>query len=239
MLQIVLWKWQGANRRFLPDHVNIVCNMLRRNLQGTPHRIVCVTDDPSGIVECETAHLWTDFHDVPNGSGAHLPSCYRRLKLYDKETQLSIGIEKGDRVLSLDLDVLICEDIRGIVQTEGLFVGWELRGSHHPKVFNGSLQMFDAQTLQEIWSDFDPKTSIRAAGHAGFKGSDQAWLSYKLVHRQGTVGLKWPDVASWPLQNRLQGILRRDNRIIFFHGKLKPWDSEAVRATPWIERYWR
>ena len=239
MLQIVLWKWKGHNRQFEPDHVNIVCLMLRRNLQNVPHRIVCVTDDASGIVECETALLWPDHGGLQNGSGRHLPSCYRRLKLYDKATQLDLGIEKGDRIISLDLDVLITGDLRNIVRTEGLFVGWELRGTHHPKVFNGSLQMFDAQSLQEILSEFDPATSILQAGHAGFKGSDQAWLSYKLVNREGTVGLKWPEVSSWPLQNRIQGILRRDNRIVFFHGSIKPWDKAATQATPWVARYWR
>lgn len=239
MLQIVLWKWKGHNRTFEPDHVNIMCCMLRRNLQNYPHRIICVTDDPGGIHECETAPLWIDHSGLENGSGRHLPSCYRRLKLYDKNTQLDLGIEKGDRILSLDLDTLITGDIRDIVRTEGLFVGWELRGAHHPRVFNGSLQMFDAQTLQEIWSEFDPKTSILKAGHAGYKGSDQAWLSYNLVNREGTVGLKWPEVSSWPLQNRIQGILRRDNRIIFFHGSTKPWDEAAQKATPWVSRYWR
>jgi hypothetical protein len=239
MLQIVLWKWKGHNRAFEADHVNIVCAMLRRNLPNYPHRILCVTDDSSGIVECETATLWPDHNNLANGSGVHLPSCYRRLKLYDKTTQLELGIERGDRILSLDLDTLICGDIRHIVETPGLFVGWELRGTHHPKVFNGSLQMFDAQTLQEIWSEFDPATSLTAAAQAGFKGSDQAWLSHMLVHRPGTVGLKWPEVSSWPLQNRIQGILRRDNRIIFFHGSVKPWDEVATRTTPWVARYWR
>lgn len=241
MLQIVLWKWKGHNRRFEPDFVNIMCNMLRRNLPHYPHRIICVTDDPYGIVECETAHLWTDYHDVANASGKHLPSCYRRLKLYDATTQKELGIDKGDRILGLDLDALICTDIRNIVETPGKYVGWELRGSHHPRVFNGSFQMFDAGTLQDIWSEFnnDPLGAIQAAGHAGFKGSDQAWLSYKLINDEGSVGLRWPDVSSYPLQNKVQGILRRDNRIIFFHGSQKPWDPQARQSTPWIDRYWR
>lgn len=241
MLQIVLWKWRGhdPDRQYEPDHVNIMCNMLRRNLQHYPHRIVCVTDEPGGILECETAPLWLDHNNLANGSGKHLPSCYRRLKLYDRETQKDLGIDKGDRILSLDLDALICADIRELVQTEGLYVGWELAGLAHPRVFNGSFQMFDAGTLQDIWSEFDPHTSIAEAGRQGFRGSDQAWLSMRLINRAGTVGLKWPDVSSYPLHNKIQGILRRDNRIIFFHGKEKPWSPEAQARTSWIARYWR
>lgn len=241
MLQIVLWKWQGHNRHFEPDFVNIMCNMIRRNLQNHPHRIVCVTDDSSGILECETAHLWSDYESLANASGVHLPSCYRRLKLYDRATQKDLGIDKGDRILSLDLDAIICTDIRELVQTPGRYVGWELRGHNHPRVFNGSFQMFDAGTLQDIWSEFNdaPLIAIDNALKAGFRGSDQAWLSYKLINAEGSVGLKWPDVSSYPLQNKVQGILRRDNRIIFFHGSQKPWDVKARQATPWIDRYWR
>lgn len=241
MLQIVLWKWEqhGTARAYEADHVNVMCSMLRRNLKHMPHRIVCVTDKTAGITECETAPLWPDHDDLPNASGFHLPSCYRRLKLYDKTTQESIGIEKGDRIVSLDLDALICDDIRALMKTEGEYVGWELKGVNQQRVFNGSLQMFDAGTLQEIWSDFDPRTSPSLAGQAGYRGSDQAWLSYKLAQRPGSVGLVWPEVSSYPLQNRMQGILRRDNKIIFFHGSVKPWDIKARTATPWVERYWR
>lgn len=241
MLNIVLWKWEqpGFKFTYLPDYVNIMCAMLRRNMHGFPHRIICVTDRESGVTECETAPLWQDLWDLPNGSGAHLPSCYRRLKLYDPATQKDLGIDKGDRILSLDVDTVIAADIRQLVQTEGRYVGWELKGRSHPRVFNGSFQMFTAGDLSEIWQDFDPRTSPSLAAREGFLGSDQAWLSYKLVKREGSVGLKWPEVSSYPLQNRVQSILRRDNRIIFFHGSQKPWMETTVRETPWVERYWR
>jgi hypothetical protein len=241
MLQIVLWKWDqpGARTSYLAEHVDIVTAMLRRNLHITPHRIVCVTDDTSGITECETADLWSDCVDLANATGKHLPSCYRRLKLYDRETQQSIGIDKGDRILSLDLDSLITGDIRSLVATKGEFVGWGLPNRKGEQVFNGSLQMFTAGDLQHIWSDFDPHKSPKEAFNAGFFGSDQAWLSYKLCNRPGSVALGYPLVSSYPLQNRIQGVLKYETRLIFFHGSEKPWNPQARFHTPWIERYWR
>lgn len=242
MLQIVLWKWDQPKFRGQPytaEHVNVMCSMLRRNLQGKSHRIICITDDDSGILECETAHLWNDLNDVPNASGVHLPSCYRRLKLYDPATQRDLGIDKGDKIMSIDLDTLICNPIWPIVETEGRFVGWGLTGVQGRPVFNGSLQMFTAGDLDFIWKDFDPKKSPAEAGEAGYRGSDQAWLSYKLVGKEWAVGLKWPEVASYPLQNRVQGILKRETIIIFFHGSEKPWSPNARFQTPWIDRYWR
>lgn len=241
MLQIVLWKWDqpGGKHVYTPEHVDTMVAMLRRNLVNTPHRIICVTDNATGIHECETAPLWIDCEDLPNATGRQLPSCYRRLKLYDRETQDSIGIDKGDRVMGIDLDSLICGDIRETVKTEGKFVGWHLKNHAGKTVFNGSLQMFTAGDLQEIWSEFDPTRSPKEAFDAGFRGSDQAWLSYKLTPRADTIGLTFPLVSSYPLQNRIQGVLKAETRIIFFHGSQKPWDPNAQFHTPWIKRYWR
>lgn len=241
MLQVVLWKWEqpGANRVYLPEHVNVMCSMLRRNLHRVPHRIVCVTDDPSGITECETAPLWSDMNQTPNATGRHLPSCYRRLKLYDAATQKDIGIDRGDRIMGIDIDTLITNDLRPVIETEGKFVGWHLQRQDGKYVFNGSLQMFTAGTLQEIWSEFDPKTSPKEAFEHGFKGSDQSWLSYKLCDKPDSVGLVYPLVSSYPLQNRMRAELKAATSIIFFHGSQKPWDKAARSATRWIDRYWR
>lgn len=239
MLQVVLWKWAGVNRSYLPEHVNVMCLMLRRNLVNVPHRIICVTDSAEGITECETAPLWRDADHLPNATAKHLPSCYRRLKLYDRATQKDIGIDKGDRIMGIDLDSLITNDLRPLIKTEGEFVGWHLMNKHQRFVFNGSLQMFTAGALQHIWSEFDPATSPKEALDAGFYGSDQAWLSYKLVERPGSVGLTYPIVSSYPLQNRIMGELKSATRIIFFHGAQKPWDPQARLNSRWIDRYWR
>jgi hypothetical protein len=241
MINIVLWKWaQAGNSRavYEAEHVNVAVAMLRRNIKLTS-RIICITDDRSGIADCETAPLWGDCDNLANASGGYLPSCYRRLKLYDRATQMDLGIEKGERIISLDLDMLVTSNLDRLLKTEGRFVGWEMPGSIHAKVFNGSLQMFTAGDLQFIWSSFDPKTSPRDAAIAGFKGSDQSWLSWKLISQPGSVGLKLPDIASYPAQVRIQKIKPEDNKIIFFHGQVKPWFPEAKADTPWVSQYWK
>jgi hypothetical protein len=65
--------------------VNRIARAIKRNARAVPVRVVCVTDDPSGITECDTHPLWDDCSKLRNASGAHLPSCYRRLKLYDRQ----------------------------------------------------------------------------------------------------------------------------------------------------------
>jgi hypothetical protein len=216
-----------------------MCNMLRRNLKGMRYRILCITDDAQGVTECETYPLWNDGSDLLNASGEHLPSCYRRLRLYDRATQMDMGISKGDRIVSMDLDALITGELKALLQTEGRFVGWQLKGAHHPKVFNGSFQMFDAGDLQEIWSEFDPMMSPYRAQRALFMGSDQAWLSMNLVGKPGSVGIGWPMIASYPQNVRLQATHARDTRIIFFHGRTKPWHPAAFTETGLPKQYWR
>lgn len=241
LLNIVLWKWNQPNPMtfYTAEHVNVMCSMLRRNLQGIPHRIICVTDDQSGLTECESFALWPDTGNIANATKKYLPSCYRRLKLYHNETQSDLGIGRDERIMSIDLDTLICGPLKELVETEGKFVGWEMVGTHHPKVFNGSLQMFTAGTMDFIWSSFDPMTSPRKAFEAGWLGSDQSWLSMNLVGKEGSVGVKWPLVASYPLNVRLPARHDHRTRVIFYHGRTKPWSPEARRETELTTRYWR
>lgn len=239
---IVLWKWKGAKevaRSYSADHVNGIVENIKRFTTDLPVRVICVTDDAGGISECETHPLWSDCADLVNAAGARLPSCYRRLKLYDPETQRDMGIENGDRILGLDLDVLVTNHLRDVLNKEGLFVGWKLAGTEHDEVYNGSFQMFTAGTLEDVWYDFDPDSSPQAARRAGFYGSDQSWLSWKLIKREGCTNIDYPFLASYPLH-----ILRLSNfsvkhRIVFFHGSRKPWDPASINESPWIRRYWR
>jgi len=241
-VHIVLWKWEQPSARvgssYTAHYVNVMAAMLRRN-NTLDARIICITDRADGITECETAPLWRDLDTIANATKDHLPSCYRRLKLYDYKTQRSLGIDKGDRILSIDLDSVICGNLNSVLQTEGRYVGWGLKGSHHLNVFNGSFQMFTSGDLQEIWSSFDPNTSPRECFRKGWLGSDQSWLSMNLIDQPGSVALRWPEVASYPLQVKLMGHHSAKTRIMFFHGQIKPWSPEALKASPFLNRYWR
>lgn len=237
----ILWKWDNGKTMtaYTADHVNQMARQIRNAMHGRAHRVFCITDNPDGIVECETYPLWSDCNTLINATKAHLPSCYRRLKLYDPDTQAAMGISKGERIVSIDLDACVCLPLAPIVDHAARFVGWELPGTHHPRVFNGSLQSFDARDLDFVWKDFDPATSPRIAADAKYLGSDQAWLSYKLVPLDQMVGLTYPEVASWPLQEKVFGKHDARSILVFFHGRAKPWMPEVYQRTPWVLRHWR
>ena len=241
MYNIIIWKWAQPNARevYTAQHVNTFVRMITRNLIGVRYRIICVTDDPKDIYACETFPLWADCNTLKNASNPNLPSCYRRLKIFDPDQQRALLIQNGQRIVSIDLDTLVTGQLGPLLKRNERFLGWELKGAHHPKVFNGSFQMFTAGDLAEIWTEFDPNSSPAEAYAARYQGSDQSWLSYRLVNKPNCDGLRYPEVASYPHNIRQLALLKRETKIIFFHGARKPWHPVARRESPWIDRYWR
>lgn len=247
MLHVFLWKWDQPNFRvkYTFEHVNIVSQMVRDNLGGVPLRVVCITDEPYGIdPPTETFPLWTDHDNIANATGRHLPSCYRRLKLFDYETQRALGVGGTDRIISLDLDSIVLNPLHELIHKMNMskapFCGWAKRGTYHQRVFNGSFwSIIAGHHLQHIWSDFDPATSPRAALVKGFLGSDQGWLSMHFAQRTDVCGIAYPDFASYPQEIRKLGRLDKRTKVVFFHGSRKPWFPEERRSQPWISRYWR
>lgn len=241
LLHVVLWKWHQPGFRFpyTSEYVNIVAQMVHRHRGRIPVRIICVTDDPAGVTECETFPLWDDHDKLANRSGTRLPSCYRRLKLFDQATQIAMGISPGDRVTSLDLDTVLTGDMTPHWSKPHPFVGWAVRGTHHLRVFNGSMWMFTAGEQQHIWNNFDPNSTPDRCHRAGYLGSDQSWLSYNFAKSPHCGTWTYPHAVSYPREVARRPILSKATSIVFFHGGKKPWDEKVQRDSPWIKQHWK
>lgn len=248
LVHVVLWKWRQSNFRelYTAAYVNIMTGMLRTHMHGMDYRVVCVTDDDTDIERdrCDVFPLWADHSATKNATGAHLPSCYRRLKLFDVPTQQAMGISEGERIVSLDLDAIITghlgDTFTRIDQSGAIFAGWARRGTYHQRVFNGSFFSFRAgPEMQWMWNTFDPSTSPRKAFTSGFLGSDQSWLSMNLARHSDVCPINYPEFASYPQEVRRLGKIDRRTKIVFFHGARKPWHPDEMRAHPWIIKNWR
>jgi hypothetical protein len=238
MIHFVCWKWRSKTYRtvFEAKHVNVLAGMLRRHYKAE-HRLICITDDPTGV-KCETHPLWKDLSELVNPSGAVLPSCYRRLKLFAGETTQAMGIEDGERVASLDLDVVLTGEVTALFDREEDFVGWKGIGTYRPVVYNGSLWMFRAGRLRWLWDEFDPDQTPKLTREAKYFGSDQGWMSYRL--NGSAPGLDIEDgVYSFARDIHRQRKLPANARIVFFNGKRKPWERLTQREQPWIAKHWR
>jgi len=235
LIHFVTFKWKSLEYRVRYEalHANILEAMVRRHWRGDM-RFVTITDDPQGI-DGETFPLWSDCAQLVNASGRHLPSCYRRLKLFDPEQQAALGIKPGERIVSLDLDMAITAELNPLFDRDDDFIGWALKGSHHPRVFNGSMWMLRAGTEAHVWTDFDPDKSPGEARQAGFLGSDQSWMSYRLQSRAGWT--QDDGVYSYATELKRFDAPPANTRVILFNGfNEKPW-MPTVR--PWVVNYYR
>lgn len=221
MLTVICWKWAGWRNVYRAEHVNVLQRMLATHLR-MPHRLVCVTDDPAGI-ECETVPLWSE----PNVQRAG-PNCYRRLRLFSQDAAQTFG----ERVLSIDLDCVILDDITPLITDEDFRI---VRG--RSARYNGSMWLHLCGTRTFLWDEFDAKTSPKAASR--YVGSDQAWIS----HRCGEEAAwdKADGVYHYTLLDK-RAPLPSNARIVFFAGAMKPWSYALKREQrPLWEEYrkWR
>lgn len=237
MISIVCFKWRappGYRSSFRGEHVDTLRRMVARHYPD-PHRFICVTDDPRGIHEpgVEIFQLWDSFGTVRNPSGAKNPSCYRRLRLFARNA----GSWLGERFVCLDLDAVIVGDMRPIWNRPDDFVIWKSATPGNP--YNGSMFLNRSGTRAQLWEDFDPQSSPERTKAAGFYGSDQAWIGYRLGRNEPT----WSQ-ADGVYSFRVDFKYRPDPipanaRIIFFHGRGDPWSPEVYDRVSWVREFYR
>lgn len=239
-MNFVTWKWRSptAGRGFESVHVNVLRTMLARHYHGE-HKLICLTDDTAGLDPRVEAlplpitgleHLISPERPRRIG-GIAFPACYRRLWLFSERAK-----ELGERLVCLDIDCIILRDIAPLVEREESFVGWTDHRFEWNKVAGG-IFMLRTGAHPEVWDDFDPVTSPMMAKAAGNRGSDQAWLSFKLYpppgawdERHGIIKINWtqPRRAHAP----------SGARIAFTSGARPPWHPDTRRLYPWVMHHW-
>jgi hypothetical protein len=217
-LTVLAWWWAASGRRpgvYTAAHVHALARMLAKHMSGE-YRLVCVTDRPEEITECETFPLW----NLPVTQTRDL-DCYRRLKLFEPK----FGAVFGERILSLDLDVLIRGDLAPLIDDSLDFQAMRGTCSH----INGSAWTLRIGTNRVVWDSFSPRQSARIISQARNRdgsrliGSDQAWMS-----------LLMPDAAVWDKRHGMwhykrlvkQPDLAPSARMVAFSGDAKPWDAD-------------
>lgn len=241
MISIVCWLWNDdtapANqmdrkREFLPEHVNTLRRMLKRHM-SMPFKLVCVADESAGLdpkVEfLKTPDEARALSELRSPEGMRFPSCYRRLWAFSAEAKVL-----GERCLFTDIDIVIMNDLAPLFENKADFVGWRpLRDWGAKLRFGGGTYLLTPGTRTFVWDDFAGQESIDRARSAGFRGSDQAWLSYCLAERE----------IYWPMRSGVYSVrdLKYDRidpttaMIMHFNGHVKPWQSDFT----WAKQHWR
>lgn len=221
-LVVCTFLYRGWRPIYEPAHVTTLQRMVKLHLHQD-HTFLCITDQPEALT-CDTMRLW-DMPPMPNKPMPQDGFC--RLRLFSSWAR---EMFEGAWLLHLDLDTVIMDTL------DPLLDGWPdfriLQGSGAP--YNGSLWLLRTGAHPEVWDQFDSEQSPQAIRGAGYRGSDQGWLSLT--------------VPNAPLYTKQDGIYKSGRKgirqqppnvkLVAFPGFVKPWDDEARRLTPWAwERY--
>ena len=235
MATVLCMKW---GRRYGPDYVNTLYSMLRRHL-SLRHRLVCLTDDVTGIRDEVERRPLPPLTLMPEWER----SPWRKLSCFAAELDDLEG-----QILFLDLDVVIVDRIDALFEHQGDFCiieNWTQRGRG---IGNSSVYRYRAGAHQEVFERFRADPAKAVAEHP----NSQTFLS-----RQVPQLTFWP--ATWcrsfkhdclparPLRRFQTARLPSGTKIVVFHGQPKPPDAargawpepgKGLRPVPWIAEHW-
>ncbi len=232
MLTIVTFCWHDPNGRhnhlytYTTDYVNRLRSMLGRHLH-LPYELVCVTDTPDGLDDgIRVIATPAEVRDWPG----HL----RRLVIFREDAAELFG----ERILLMDLDVVILRDITPLVDRPEDFVTWEprlyyaLKGQYSR--YNTGFLLMDAGARPQVWTEFTVERAQHELGsrHEGVV-DEQSWISHILG----------PDETVWPWDGEVRSVRAtptpQSARIVFFNGPRSPAMPAMQAEYPWIVEHWR
>lgn len=233
-----------GDRPYEPAHVNTLARAVKRNL-SRPHRFICVADSAGGFSADVEVHLTPpearEIGALRSPEGGRFPSCYRRLWNFSEGARAF-----GDKLLCIDIDLVPTRDWGPLFDREEDFVGWRpLRDWGRKLRFGGGIYLLKPGSRRHVWEGFKGAESIAEARAAGMRGSDQAWISYKLGAVEPYYGR---DAGIYSIRDLTYGTtvsnfrkpkvinpkLPSDARLVQFNGPVKPWSSKL----PWVQERW-
>jgi hypothetical protein len=170
------WKPKGDYRsQYTSEHVNMHYRGFKR-FYPKMRRYICITDDPKGLdPDIETYPLWTEGSGLSNPTWPDGPACYPRLFVWSETFARLLNLE---RFAVLDIDMVPVAPQDAIFdRTEPLLV-WRTGQQRIPLC--ASMLMMNAGTQAFVWEEFirNPAGAIELAQRQGYRGSDQAWITY-------------------------------------------------------------
>ena len=234
MISIVAYLWLGKDPRrvFLPEHVTTLARMIKRTL-SIPHRFICISDEVEGfgpdVEVMKTPPAAAALGALASPEGARFPSCYRRLWTFSQEATVL-----GERVFLIDIDLVVLKDMAPLLNRTEDFVGWRPKAHWgKPNRLGGGMYLLKTGSRPFVFRDFHGAPSIQQAKAAGYRGSDQAWISFNLGRR----AVVWPNTAGlYSIRDMKNGLapLPKDAVAVQFNGPQKPWSSKL----PWVREHW-
>lgn len=210
MLHVITWQWGSKYPGYYSARLAAA---VARNLVQ-PHRFMVCAPSPAD------KHL-TD-----------IPGCFARLRVFDPAWQSAHGIRPGDRILNLDLDLVVTGRLDGLVNRTEPFVILQGVNAANPGKFNGSFWCFDAGYRPDVWSKFSPGAAAKVPWYAF--PDDQSWMEAMIPDAgavgpaDGVFGFQKP---GWVTGDELPA----HAKIVAFFGRRDPSQFAHI---PWVKRHW-
>lgn len=210
-LIISTWAW---GTKYGPEYVAKLASAVKRNLKQ-PHRFAVFSPQE------EDAYL------------TEIPGCFARLRTFDPEWQAANGIEPGDKIVCMDLDLIVTGSLDGLFDRPEPFTILQGVNTSNPCQFNGSLWALDAGYRPDVWGEF----SLELAQKIQFDSfpDDQAWM-WDMLPDAGAFG---PEDGVYAFQKKgwpKGELLPRNAKVVCFPGWRDP--SQYVRLD-WVQQHWR
>lgn len=253
---VICIKW--GLRHYSSDDVNHLYVMVKRNVKEHALNFYCFTDRSEGL------HRDIIAKPLPHLNVRPEDNKYA----YRKEAGLcddDLGGLRGQRVLFLDLDVVITDSLDEMIDypSDDDFViinDWNTSGDH---VGQASCYSWKVGTLGFVKEYFEahPQDVMKR-----FRTASQEYLSWKVIERWGRLHF-WPHewcrsfkahaLPVWFLRRFVTPKLPEGTKVLAFHGRPKMEDAvlgrwappghesfwkvllyKSIKPCPWLETYW-
>lgn len=223
----VVCVWVKGAYPYTAEYVVRLERMARRFIPQ-PFRFVCLTDQPKALPSIECITVSTPGDPTP----APTRGIWTKIELFNP---FHFWNRHGDRVLFLDLDVLLVSGLAPIIDypatlalTEDMFVeerkhlDEDRYGRKLVRRFNSSVIVFDGGTQNALYTGWSPDVSLRLS-------TDQDWIG---EHASSAEAMP---VAWFPRISRQQPPWPADAKVVLVK---KPKNHEAVDRWPWFNDAW-
>lgn len=188
---------------YRPEHVAALYHGVRRHWPG-PLDFMCLTDTPidcDGVREIPLEHEWRGW--------------WAKMEL--------LRLDIPGTLLYLDLDCVVVGDLTPLAALTDLTV---LRDFYRPKGLQTALMVLPEHERRAVWEAF---TRNPASIMARYR-SDQEYLETHWLERATRMQDVVDGLYSYKADRIANRGVPRDARVIMYHGKPRPWETELWAA---------
>lgn len=242
-------KWGS---KYSPEYVNILYNMVARNLT-IPFRFICLTDNAEGIKREVEVFPLPEFKEPP-------PEYYRFCQAWQK---LSLFSEKlydvEGKILFLDLDVVIINNIDCFFSFSDKFAIIENWSQPNRLIGQASAFCFEVGIYNHLLEKYNSHQEEVYTTHR----TEQVYITRELgkgnfdyFPDDWCISFKFHCMAGGFLNSFITPQKKPEHaKLIVFHGNPNPIDAiqgvwgapvpwykrfyKTVKPTPWLSEYWK